>query len=178
MQTRLIHLHSACFHGWAQAFGNHDSTNDEQYGLRWLLGEDQLGLILTPYIRQGLGNLAADIDGVADKHPEGNGCDSKTPDCTVSADPITLANDALHIGNLTLPLANMRQNVAGFAADLLEDRRDLHLFQTYHLIYASATCMLTLSPRSPLGLIDREIEPLHINFEHGATAGLRAICNA
>ena len=47
---------------------------------------------------------------------------------------------------------------------LLEGGGDLHLLQTYHLVYPSGTRILTLSRQSPLTLVYREIEPLTLRL--------------
>ncbi|MBP8197533.1 MAG: hypothetical protein KAX64_03140, partial [Chromatiaceae bacterium] len=44
--------------------------------------------------------------------------------------------------------------------ELVASEGDLHLSQTYHLIYPSGTRILTLSPKAPLPLVYREIAPL------------------
>jgi len=48
--------------------------------------------------------------------------------------------------------------------DLLKGADDLHLLQTYHVIYPSGTRILTLSRQSPLTLVYREIEPLTLHL--------------
>jgi hypothetical protein len=44
--------------------------------------------------------------------------------------------------------------------ELVASEGDLHLSQTYHLIYPSGTRILTLSRKAPLPLVYREIAPL------------------
>jgi len=48
--------------------------------------------------------------------------------------------------------------------DLLKDADDLHLLQTYHVIYPSGTRILTLSRQSPLTLVYCEIELLTLHL--------------
>lgn len=163
-QPRMLRRHGAYFRGWAQAFGAHDLANDDRRGLRWLLGEEQLGLILTPPIRRELLALTADADAGDEindgKRPEaGDGTAAE-----VALDQPLLGEHALKLGDVTLPIASTQPSVVDCAAGLLADSRDLHLYQTYHLIYPSGTRILTLSRRAPLGLIYREIEPLRIGL--------------
>jgi len=48
---RKIRRYAAYFRGWATAFGDHNKHFDEKRDLSWLLGEGQIGLILTPRVR-------------------------------------------------------------------------------------------------------------------------------
>ena len=173
-QTHLIRRHGAYFRGWAQAFGAHELATDERRGLRWLLGEEQLGLILTPPIRVALQALTADAGPDEDENPEAG--DGAAPE--IQPDQLLLGDHALDLGELTLPIASAQQSVADFAAGLLQDSGDLHLYQTYHLIYPSGTRILTLSRRAPLGLIYREIEPLQVGLRFVDASGLRATSGA
>ncbi len=103
--------------------------------------------------------LADDADGMPATGSE------QTADTAPTA--LVLNDDALHLGSLTLPIASAQQRVVEFAADLLADERDLHLYQTYHLIYPSGTRILTLSRRAPLALIYRELAPLRLDLKRG-----------
>ncbi len=170
-EMRLIRRHGAYFRGWAQAFGAHEPASDDKRGLRWLLGEEQLGLILTPAIEQELQPLWAD-------DAEGMPATGSEQAADAVPTPLVLNDDALHLGSLTLPLASAHQRVVEFAADLLADARDLHLYQTYHLIYPSGTRILTLSRRAPLALIYRELAPLRLDLKRGNAPKLRAATDA
>jgi hypothetical protein len=158
-KTRLVRRYGAYFRGWAQAFGTHELASNEKRGLRWLLGEERLGLILTPAIQPGLEALWADDS--ADAAPARGGDQSAEPPPT----RLTLGPKGLQLGGLTLPITSAQQRVVALAADLLEDQRDLHLYQTYHLIYPSGTRILTLSRQAPLALIYRELTPLQLEVE-------------
>jgi hypothetical protein len=159
-EMRLIRRHGAYFRGWAQAFGAHEPASDDKLGLRWLLGEEQLGLILTPALEQECQAVLADDAG-----------DTPATDSQQAADtaPTTLelTDNALQLGSLKLPISSAQRRVVEFAADLLADQGDLHLYQTYHLIYPSGTRILTLSRRAPLGLIYRELTPLRLDLKRG-----------
>jgi hypothetical protein len=165
-ETRLIRRHGAYFRGWAQAFGAHEPASDDKHELRWLLGEEQLGLILTPAIQQGVEALWADDAGGT---PATSG--AQTNDAAPTA--LILHAEALQLGGLTLPIASAQKRALEFAADLLADQRDLHLFQTYHLIYPSGTRIMTLSRQAPLALIYRELTPLRLELELDSALKLR-----
>ena len=47
---------------------------------------------------------------------------------------------------------------------LMRGEGDLHLSQTYHLVYPSGTRILALSRSAPLPLVYREIAPLEIEL--------------
>ena len=159
-EMRLIRRHGAYFRGWAQAFGAHEPASDDKRGLRWLLGEEQLGLILTPALEQEWQAVLADD---ADDTPA---TDSKQAADTAPT-TLELTDNALQLGSLKLPISSAQRRVVEFAADLLADQGDLHLYQTYHLIYPSGTRILTLSRRAPLALIYRELTPLRLDLKRG-----------
>jgi hypothetical protein len=169
-RERLIRRHQPYFRGWAQAFGAHEPAARDGGGLRWLLGDEQLGLILTPDIRHAVQAL---VD------------DAGEPETAASADtgsqgtPLPAGEHALDLGSVTLPIVEAQRAVAAFAAKLLAaEDRDLHIYQTYHLIYPSGTRILTLSRRAPLPLIYREIEPLSISLIRCDPPELRSAAGA
>ncbi|MCG6940911.1 MAG: hypothetical protein LJE69_06645 [Thiohalocapsa sp.] len=163
--ARLLRRHRAYFNGWAQAFGRHELLRDGEQGLRWLLGEGQLGLILDPTIRarlrggdeQGLGGLLADELRAPAAQPA---APRPLRRLGVAITPLALVDvgsETLRFGRLTLrrcPAA-----VIDAVRNLLDQGTDLHLYETYHLMYPSGTRILTLSHRSPMGLVYRELAP-------------------
>jgi hypothetical protein len=163
--ARLLRRHRAYFNGWAQAFGHHDLFRDTCQGLRWLLGERQLGLMLDPSVRtrlqggdgQGLGGLLADdlrspaVEPARPRSLHRLGIASTPPAL------IDVGSETLRLGRLTLrhcPAAV----VEGVRA-LMDEDADLHLYETYHLMYPSGSRILTLTRRPPLGLVYRELTP-------------------
>jgi len=141
---RKIRRYAAYFHGWATAFGNHDKRVDEKRDLIWLFGEDQLGLILTPRVRAFLRPLFLTDQGEPPR--------------------VELAPGKLQIADVTLRLDEEDRRALDVVQGLLKVKGDLHLLQTYHLIYPSGTRILTLSRQSPLPLVYREIEPLTLHL--------------
>ena len=145
MSDRSIRRYTAYFRGWATAFGPHEKQIDEAQGLTWLLGTDQLGLILTPQIKHRL--YALFLGPHRTESPQ-----------------IQLSEQQLQIGELRLPIESENAALYQRLLYLLQSPEDLHLFQTYHLIYPSGTRLLTLSRRAPLPLVYREIAPLRVRY--------------
>ncbi len=142
---RIIRRYAAFFRGWAQAFGEHEKLEDPALGLRWLVGEDQIGLILVPAIKRFwfprlLGHPAQPL-------PE-----------------VILHPDALEIATVRLELNRGKGAPLQPILALLARGCDLHLYQTYHLIYPQGTRILTLSARAPLGILYRELAPLRLRI--------------
>jgi hypothetical protein len=164
-EARLLRRHRAYFKGWAQAFGHHDLLRDHRQGLRWLLGETQLGLMLDPSVRtrlrggddDGLGGLLADA-------PHAHALEPATPRPTpwhgrLPTPPalVDVGTETLRLGRLTLrqcPPAVMKRIRA-----LLGAHAELHLFEAYHLLYPSGARILAIGQQPPLGLIYRELTP-------------------
>jgi len=142
---RKIRHYAAYFHGWATAFGNHDKHFDEQQDLSWLLGEGQIGLILTPRVRAFLSPLF-----LAKR--------------TAEPPPVALGPGELRIADTVIRFGRESRLAFDTVMDLLQGKGDLHLSQTYHVIYPSGTRILTLGRQSPLALVYREIEPLTLKL--------------
>jgi hypothetical protein len=142
---RKIRRYAAYFQGWATAFGNHEKLFDEKRDLLWLLGEDQIGLILTPKVKGFLRPLfLGDNDAVP---PE-----------------VELGPGVIQIADAEVGFGEEDRRVFDAITDLLDESADLHLLQTYHLVYPSGTRILTLSQRVPLPLVYREIQPLQLRL--------------
>ncbi len=138
---RTIRRYSAYFRNWAQAFGNHTKLGDEGAPFRWLLGEQQIGLILTAEIRRFLYPRLLGLHGDAPPRVQ-----------------VGLAR--LVIDELTLSIDDVHRPAIDAVRELLVSDGELHLSQTYHLIYPGGTRILTLGRNAPMPLIYREIEPL------------------
>jgi hypothetical protein len=143
--NRTIRRYAAYFRGWAQAFGEHQRVDDHDHGLRWLLGENQVGIILEADLRR---RLFAEILVLHGQEPP----------------VITLGADAIEVGSSRLALAEDSTPAKARVLRLLTGAAALHLFQTYHLIYPSGTRILTLSERAPLSILYREIPPLTLHI--------------
>lgn len=145
---RTVRRYSAYFRGWAQAFGEHERIEDPERGLRWLVGNEQIGLILVPaFKRLWFPRLLG--------HP-----DQAPPDAI-------LRPDGLEIAAARFALGGGGAALLPHIAALLAREGALHLFQTYHLIYPAGTRILTVSPRAPLGILYRELAPLRLIVDGG-----------
>jgi len=138
-----IRRYTAFFPGWATAFGAHEKDAADPRGLIWLYGEGQIGLLLNNELKEFLYPLF-----LGNSHAE--------------APILALSEDWLRIQKVELAIgAGDRRPFAALMA-LLEGDGDLHLSQTYHLVYPSGTRILTLGRRAPLPLVYREIAPLSL----------------
>lgn len=142
---RTVRRYSAFFRGWATAFGSHEKAGDEEHGLRWLFREEQIGLILTPDVKRFLYPL------FFGRHRD----DSPS---------VTLSAGLLRIEEVDIPFGEEDRRAFDATMELMRAEGDLHLYQTYHLIYPSGTRILTLSCRAPLQLVYREIAPLTVDL--------------
>ena len=142
---RRVRRYTAYFPGWATAFGAHEKDAEDPRGLIWLYGEGQLGLLLNPEPREFLYPLF-----LGNSHEE-------TPVLALSEGWLRIQEVELAIGG-----GDRRPHAALMA--LLEGDTDLHLSQTYHLVYPSGTRILTLGRKAPLALVYREIAPLRVQL--------------
>lgn len=140
---RQVRRYTAFFPGWATAFGAHDVDADEERGLVWLFGEHQIGLLLNPEVKHFLYPLF-----LGNSHDE-------APD-------VWLGNGRLGIAEVELAISAGDQRAFATLMELLDGEGDLHLSQTYHLIYPTGTRILTLGRKAPLPLVYREIAPLQL----------------
>jgi hypothetical protein len=143
---RQIRRYTAYFRGWATAFGNHEKVKDEANSLVWLFGSDQVGLILDDTARHVL-------------YPALLGRSHK------EVARLQVGPGNVHVGDRDLPFTVEGNRAFDTLVALLRRPDDLHLFQTYHLIYPSGTRILTLGAHAPLPLIYREIAPLLVQLD-------------
>jgi hypothetical protein len=142
---RKIRRYTAYFRGWATAFGSHEKQPDDGHGLTWLFGEEQIGLILTPPVKRFL-------------YPRFLGKYHGEPPV------VSLTHGVLRIEDTFLRFESRDCRAFDLVMDLTRQDGDLHLYQTYHLVYPSGTRILTLSPRAPLTLVYHEISPLTLEL--------------
>ncbi len=139
-----IRRYSAFFQGWAQAFGNHRGSYDDERDLNWLFGEDdnQVGLIMSPRVKRRL------FHEVLANHR--------------TKIRLTLGPDLIGVGRAVIPCSYRDKQAITALHKLLEGGADVHMFLAYHLFFPSGTRILTLSPKMPLPIIYKEIEPLTV----------------
>lgn len=153
--TRTIRRYTAYFRGWAQAFGEHRQVAGRESRVRWLIGEDAIGIILDPDIRRRL------LHQVLGRQTAGEASRSATP-----TPPLRITDGMVQIGDSRLGLGAPDESPGADLHALLARSDPLHLYQTYHLIYPPGTRILALSTRAPLPIIYREISPLELTIEH------------
>lgn len=145
-RERTVRRYAAYIEGWAQAFGSHEKAIDEQRDLRWLFGEEQVGLILTPEVKRFLSPQCLGDDT------------SRVPTLELSDGLLRIDSMELHYeASLGRPVETMREMLLG--------PDELYLYQTYHLIYPSGTRIATLSRRAPLPILYKEIAPLRLQMQ-------------
>ena len=142
---RRVRRYTAYFPGWATAFGAHDKDAEDPRGLIWLYGEGQLGLLLNTELREFLYPLF-----LGNSHEE--------------APVLALSEGWLRIAEVELAIGDSDRRPFTALMGLLEEAVDLHLSQTYHLVYPSGTRILTLGRKAPLPLVYREIAPLRVQL--------------
>lgn len=141
-----IRRYAAYLKGWCQAFGEHESlfTNDES--ITWLFTDDQIGMILPKGLNKKLHRAA-----LGKKH--------KLP-------VLTLRADCVCVGNFHHCFSSP-SDIEGFSklTRLLGNTDEMHLFLTYHFMYAQGTRIITFSRKPPWGLIYKEIDPMQLQLE-------------
>ena len=138
---RRVRRYTAYFPGWATAFGAHEKDAEDPRGLIWLYGEGQIGLLLNNDLKEFLYPLF-----LGNSHAE--------------APTLALSEGWLRIQEVELAIGDGDRRPYAALMALLEGDDELHLSQTYHLVYPSGTRILTLGRKAPLPLVYREIAPL------------------
>jgi hypothetical protein len=165
IKNRQLRRHRPYFPGWAQAFGDHAIHDEPDAGRRWLFGDGQLGLILSPSLRAqlcgdeeaALGGILADQPGPPASQVVSIRMLARNDRERSRASVLDLSKETLRIGRLRLR-ACPDKAVDGLH-ELFDGAGELHLFESYHLIYPTGTRILTLSRHLPLRLIYRELPP-------------------
>jgi hypothetical protein len=140
---KIIHRYAAHFPRWCQAFGDHlPDPGGEARAVEWLVGDDCVGVIVLPEIRH---RLMHELLG------------PKQPELAFGSRSVRLNRyDYQERAVLGHP---------GYAAlrELLCGSDQVHMFLSYHLIYPPGTRIITVSRKSPLPLLYKEMAPLPIN---------------
>lgn len=143
---RQIQRYAAYFKGWCQAFGEHESLTGEDNEITWLLGDDQVGLILPPELRASL-------------YREVLGKKQQTP-------VLDLSGKRVRVGKFDYRLSTSQDETGvQLLRRLLDSDIPLHLFLTYHFTFEQGTRIVTFSRKAPLNIIYKTIGPMHIRLE-------------
>ena len=139
--------YAAYYKGWCQTFGEHESIlpEDEDAGISWLFGENQIGFIAPRKLTRLL------LLEVLRKH--------ETPTLTIS-------RKRVRIGAIDYKFLKASDESALDAVkNLLEGGGDTHLFLTSHFMYGMGMRILTLSHKKPLPIIYKEIGTMRIRLK-------------
>jgi hypothetical protein len=77
---------------------------------------------------------------------------------------VRVDSGCLRIDDVEIAFDNRDQRAFDTMMGLMQLEGDLHLYQTYHLVYPSGTRILTLGRRAPLPLVYRELAPLVVQL--------------
>ncbi|MCG6935896.1 MAG: hypothetical protein LJE73_08360 [Proteobacteria bacterium] len=140
-----IQRYAAYFKGWCQAFGEHESVIGDEAEISWLLGDDQVGLILPQDLNKSL-------------YREALGKKHEVP-------TLRLSRDSVRIGKFE-HLFLTAHDKSGFdrLRQILNTSQPLHLFLTYHFMYQQGTRIVTFSRKAPLNIIYKTIGPMNIQL--------------
>lgn len=141
---RDLRRYSAYFRGWCQAFGEYDGEFKEENGTTWLLGTEQIGLILPERMRRKVYK-----DVLAKK---------------ARSSLLTVSNSYFQLDDARFSVSgNENHERMEALVRAFKDSEALHLYLTYHLLYPSAR-FVTLSKNAPLRIIYKEIEPMRMRI--------------
>ncbi len=143
---RRLKRYAAYFRGWCQAFGEYDMEIVEENGITWLLGKEQVGLILPDRIRREVYRAVLGKKAAASR--------------------IAVSNARFQVAETGFGVSS--DEAKNYMSAVLREFRhspELHLFLTYHLTFPSGTRFVTLSRKPPLRIIYKEIEPMTIRIE-------------
>ena len=144
---KTVRRYAAYFPRWCQAFGDHlPDPGGEGRAVEWLIGEDSVGVIVLPEVRR---LLMHELLG-----PE-------RPELTIGEGSVQLNRHQFREVSVL--------GHAGYAAlrELLLGGDEAHMFLTYHLIYPPGTRIITVSRKSPLPLLYKEMAPLQVSVRTG-----------
>lgn len=145
MNIRTIKRYNAYYHGWCLAFGEHTANFDEERDVNCLLGEDRIGLILSPGLRK-------------QAHREFLGHHEEIPKLVLSAAMVRMNQFMYRLNDDT-----DRENVQRLI-DFLLGGQELHMFLCSHFFYPR-TRIITFSTKRPLIIMYKEMQPLTLIVE-------------
>jgi len=140
---RQVQRYAAYFKGWCQAFGEHEPLVSEGDAFQWLVGDNQLGVILPDDLTRPLYRAVLSAQN--------------------NAPSLFIGTSHVEVGEVRHDFTTA-PDAAGLAAlrQLAQSAASLHLFLTYHFMYPSGTRILTFSRHQPLSIIYKQIGPMRI----------------
>ena len=142
---REIKRYGAYFRGWCQAFGEHENTCAYGRNSQWILGKEQVGLILPkPLIKQLYRETL-----LHEQMPA-----------------LVFSQQGVQIGTLHIQFESEHEKQVFTAIEnFFGTGSDMHLFLTSHLLYGNGSKIFTISTKKPLSLIYREIGSMKIGIQ-------------
>jgi hypothetical protein len=140
---KIVRRYAAHFPRWCQAFGDHlPDPGGEGRAVEWLVGEGCVGVIVLPEVRR---LLMHELLGPQKPHLE-------------------FRQRSLSLNRYDYDEVEVLGH-SGYAAlrELLLAGDETHMFLTYHLIYPPGTRIITVSLKSPLPLLYKEMAPLAVS---------------
>jgi len=142
---RTLRRYTAYLKGWCQAFGEHDTVAPLAERISCLVGDKQIGFILS---RELTRELYYEVLGGR-----------------LSMPVLDMDARSMRIGGFCQALPEIwEQQGLPVLTQLMQGENDLHLYLTYHLTYPSGTRIITISQRKPLPIIYKEISPMEIRL--------------
>lgn len=141
METeRTVKRYSAYYHGWCFAFGEHEICYDEKKTVRWLLGEDRVGLVISAYLKKQLFRalLGANIGS-----PE-----------------LIISNAFIKTADVEYVFRDDEKDGLLEFFEFVKKHQEIHMFLTNHFCYPPNTRIITFSPTKPMIIMYKEFEPL------------------
>ena len=144
LREKEILRYGAYFKGWCQAFGEHESIMAGESDNRWLIGENQVGLILPKLLVRQLNHEIL----LRDQVPGLNFC-----------------RQGVQIGRLLYTFENdLEKRVLSVVEQLFDAGPELHLYLTSHLLYGNGSRIFTISSKRPQSIIYRKIGTINVNI--------------
>jgi hypothetical protein len=144
VRERTIKCYAAHFQSWYQAFGEHKNITVNNAEGCWLLGENQVGLVLSkPLFRQL--NREIVFQG--------------------TARTLVFNEQGMRIGKFILGFENRSERQVLTVIDrFFKTGSALHLFRTHHFVYGNEKWILTVSSKRPQPFMYKEIGLMNLKL--------------
>ena len=134
--------YSSYYHGWCQAFGEHNIRYDEDRIINWVEGDSQMGFVVSS-------NMTKPLYRELLRHRN----ESPTVD---------ISETRAKINDLEYAFAQNELPGAKRFFEYLQQHDQLHMYLTSHFCYPPRTRIVTFSPKKPPIILYKEISPIHL----------------
>ena len=142
--SRLVRRYAAYYFNWCQAFGEHQADDGGSTNMRWLHGEDRMGIIVASELRK---RALRELQG---KRSEELG--------------IVLTSSYAEVSQACYPVPQADRPGVARLIEFMHECNEVHMYLTYHLFYPPGTRIITFSSKRPGVLFYKEIEPFTVQF--------------